>query len=169
MIINKGGLLIFIIILIALSSCIKNSEIKEATFVNFGENGLQPNEQFTFYPFEKIKHPNSKDDYSISISIRYLDICELKYLPLKIEYASLENDSIIEKKIIIPLFDNNGIYKGKGNLGLYESETDILSSQPFENGFFVSITSPEVKTQGILSLGVISKRILSHETNSRSF
>ncbi|MCH5235709.1 MAG: hypothetical protein J1E16_10480 [Muribaculaceae bacterium] len=133
---------------------------KEGNYILFGDKGMAPHREYTFYPFESIDKNLSKDLFSISISLRYTDSCKFKFLPLKVEYASLVNDSIIEKNIKIPLFDDNGRYKGKGNLGIYESEISLINNQPFEEGFFISLSTFETKTEGIISLGVITMKNL---------
>lgn len=158
--INKWVVLFFIFGLTVLTSCIKNKDYKEGSYFVFDEKGMFPYREYTFYPFEKFEGSSPKNVFSIFISLRYTDSCNLKFLPLKIEYASLVKDSIIEKNINIPLYDDNGLFKGKGNLGIYESEISLIKKQHFEEGFFISISTPETNTEGIISLGIINKKEL---------
>ena len=121
---------------------------------------MTTHEEYTFYPFDEIDSKYSKGLFDLYVSLRYTEACKLNYLPLKIEFASLEKDSIKEKSLNIPLFDDRGNYKGRGNLGIYESEVILENKQPFEEGFFISISTTETDTEGIISLGIISKKVL---------
>lgn len=157
--INTSYLLFFIISNVIFSSCI-DINIRESTYVDFNGKGMTTHEEYTFYPFDDIDSKYSKGLFDLYVSLRYTEACKLNYLPLKIEFASLEKDSIKEKSLNIPLFDDRGNYKGRGNLGIYESEVILENKQPFEEGFFISISTSETDTEGIISLGIISKKVL---------
>lgn len=115
---------------------------------------MKPGLEYMFYPFEELK--DSVAVINIDLSLRYSDLCELKSLPLLVEYASLENDSIRQMTIQLPLFNDEGELDGKGNFGVYEKKLSLFKNLKREEGFFISVSTPEIKTNGILSLGIVS-------------
>lgn len=146
---------VFIYSLIFLcSGCKDASEIKESVFYNFDDQGMKNNFEFIFQPFETIPSGSRNQIYDISIELRYSNKCILKSLPLNVEFASLESDTIFKQRIIIPLFDDEDNFQGKGNFGVFEANHILMKNQPFEDGFYINITTPEADTHGILALGV---------------
>ena len=115
------------------------------------------NVEYIFNPFNDSIVLKDDKDYKVALIIRYSDECKVKSLPLNIEYASLVNDSIKEKKIVLPLFDEQKYNNGKSNFGVYESEYLLFECQAPEDGFFISIVSPTSDIEGLLSLGIILK------------
>lgn len=136
-------------------SCKGSVNHKDSFFYDFDQEGMKPDLEYIFYPFERIENISSDSIFSLTLSIRYSNILHLQRLPLNIEFASFENDSIRNIKINVPLFDDKDSYKGKGNFGLYESDYTFLHNQKFEDGFFVSVSTSEKETHGILSLGIV--------------
>ena len=163
--INFSFLLVFFSLFIFLS-CEKNSQFQEASFFDFGEKGMVPNFQYVFYPFKALSDSSGNDCFSITLAVRYTSEYKYKNLPLKVEYLSSEPDTIIERILSVPLFDDKDGFTGKGNLGIYEAKVPLIEITGFGEDFFISIETPENNTNGILSLGVICKNYIN-ETYSR--
>lgn len=135
-----------------------SDKLQKNFFYDLGEEGMIPDKQYLFSPFDSLFF--DKDSfYKIDLSIRYSDNCHIKKLPLEIEYSSLNKDSIYKKKFMVALFDDEDHFKGKGNFGVYEDIIPLLENQPAEEGFFISVSTPDKKTAGLISLGIICKKI----------
>lgn len=143
--------------LLFLFSCREKIGIQNIEFYDFGKKGMLKNVEYIFNPFNDSIVLKDDKDYKVALIIRYSDECQVKSLPLNIEYASLVNDSIKEKKIVLPLFDEQKYNNGKSNFGVYESEYLLFERQAPEDGFFISIVSPTSDIEGLLSLGIILK------------
>ena len=137
-----------------LISCVDPHK-RESFFYDLGEEGLIKDHQYVFYPLSEFSDSLQNSFFKIDVSVRYKSSCRLKELPLKIEYSSLEADSVYDTKIQIPLFGDDDSLKGKGNYGLYDETVTLFKSHPFEEGFFISISSTEEDTHGIISLGIV--------------
>lgn len=147
--------ILFLSVLIFIS-CVKKSEFIDSSYYDFGEKGMIPDREYIFYPFEKTKEVIDKE-LTFYITVRFSDRCGLKSIPLSVEYGSLDDDQINNSEFTIPLFDDYGNSKGKGNWGIYEVELPFLKDKKYEEGFFISLSTQEKDTHGILSLGIISK------------
>lgn len=112
---------------------------------------MTPKAEYIFHPMDDVKNDSLLNIY---IAVRYSDLSTLKYLPLDMEFASLDNDSIKNLKIKVPMFDDKNSNEGKGSFGIYETRCLSLQTKK-EEGFYISLSTPETDTRGILSLGVI--------------
>ena len=147
-----------IIILIFLNSCI-NKDLKSfSSYEDFNGQGMVPYREYMFFPFKEMEKYKDTENFSISIEVRYSDKCNIRYLPLKVEYSSLERDTIDTSLINIPLFDANGQNTGKGNYGIFDYRVNVLPHQKPEEGFFMALSTEERNTNGILALGVICQQ-----------
>lgn len=140
--------------LIALGGC-QNNKTHWSEFYNFGSNGMGKETEYVYYPFGDSITLKDNNIYSIDIVARYSQECQLTNLPLKIEYASLINDSIKQSQLLLPLFDKENKIVGRGNFNVYESSVNFLKNLNSEDGFFMSISTIEESTKGILSLGIV--------------
>lgn len=143
-------------ILLSFLSCHHNPEAINVSFHNFGPNGMMPDEEYIFSPFENLDYDSliiSK--YDISLIIRYSDKCRIKQLPLKIESSSFNFDTIYNSEISAILFDDKNKNSGKGGLGSYETIIPFRDNESFDKGLSLAISTPEKNAQGIIALGVI--------------
>lgn len=140
------------------SSCVKVSEFDESIFFDMENHHMGKDVEYIFKPFEKLSEEKCKGKFFlVELAVRYSDICDLQSLPLDIEYASLAHDSIKNLRILMPLFNEADEMQGKGNFGVFQSGQILLKKQPYEEGFFISVSSPVEDTQGIVSLGITLK------------
>lgn len=162
---------ILLIPLLIHTSCKKSEDLEESCFYDFDREGMKPDLQYIFNPFKDFQDSlkiNEKEIYSIDLIIRYSELCELRKIPLDVEYASLDNDSLKTKRIEISLYDESDYIEGKGNYGIYDVTVPFLKHQVVEKGFYISISTPEKSTHGILSLGIICKNIKSSSDETDS-
>ena len=141
--------------LILLTACNKENVNQKAFFYDIDVNGLGKDVQYEFHPFENSDSSAINEMYAIYLALRFSDNCVIKKLPINMEYFSLEHDSIKKSNFIIPLFDENDAYNGRGNFGIYEIEIPLFSRQQFEDSLSLYLSTPEENTKGILSLGII--------------
>lgn len=115
---------------------------------------------YEFMPFDSLLYKDSllKFDYNLFLIVRYTEKCRLKNLPLNIEYASLNRDSVISLNINIPLYNSNGRPVGYGNYGLYETSYALLEKINPEEGFYIAVKTHEENTPGINSLGIVCRK-----------
>ena len=64
-------------------------------------------------------------------------------------------DTIKNYEIKLNLFDDSGLTEGKGSYGIYESKYEMMSLDHIYKDFFLSVSTIEEKTQGLISLGVV--------------
>lgn len=125
-----------------------------SVFIDFGEEGLIPEKNYLFDNLDSLANVSKLKNGVLEICVRYTDRCKIKNLPLNVEYSSLSSDSIYSKSIEINLFDNEDNVKGKGNFGIYETVFPVISDINFKDALYISISTTENLTSGILSLGV---------------
>ena len=142
---------IFIFIFLA---CKRNERFLEAEFYDLGKEGLLPGLDYIFYPFKDSLKFSDDKLYSIDIAVRYTDAYKLKSLPLWVEYASLNSDTVNKTFIELPLFEEHE-NKELSHYGIYETDYVLLPEQSADEGFFISISSEQPSTSGIISLGII--------------
>lgn len=159
--IKKGKIpFLLISLFLIMIACRKSNGFKEAIFYDFNETGMIPRKEYVYYPFENIKNDSlSSEKYDLTLVVRYSEFSVLKYLPLTIEYSSLNRDSIIETKLKIPLYLDDNNLVGHGGLGIFQTEMKILNNLKYENEFFISVSTLEEDSHGILSLGVVLQPI----------
>lgn len=151
-IISIGGMML-LSALVFLSCGSKNSE-----FYDYGSEGLQPEVEYIFYPFDSLhSHKADLSSKELLLLIRYSELCDLKELPLSVEWSSLEQDSVRECKIKVPLFNQENTYIGKGNFGIFETTYPLMVIDKPQEGLYISLSTQEKETKGILSLGVTCK------------
>lgn len=121
---------------------------------------MKPDTEYIFYPFENMTANDSISNYEIILSLRITDQCLIKNFPLNIEFASLQNDSIQNKKLNFSLFNEENQKIGKGNFGIYQYKKTLIDKIKPEEGFFITLSTPEQNTQGIISLGIECQTVL---------
>ncbi|MCH5227408.1 MAG: hypothetical protein J1F16_06305 [Muribaculaceae bacterium] len=145
---------------IAFSSCsLKEESIVSSDFVEFGHDGIVPDKEYVFYPFESVSDTVSSHTFAVSLIVRYTDLCKIKSLPLNIEKGSIWSDSISNFQVELPLFQLNDNSNGKGNFGLYQTLFPLFPSIQNEEGSFISISSSSKDTKGIISMGIITEAL----------
>lgn len=142
-------------LLILLYSC-GDTKIKGIQYQNFGTEGIVPEQDYVFYPFQNIDKPETNKPYEISLVIRISDLCRIKELPLNIETGSPLLDSIYSFNLKVNLYNDSDLMKGKGNMGISEISVPLFSEINFDSDRFISLSTPEKETKGIISLGIIS-------------
>lgn len=147
--------LIFLLGIINIS-CKENMNIKSTEFYDFTQEGMVPKLEYIFYPFKECEDSASVD-YDLYLLLRYSDNCNLKELPLNIEYSSLSEDSVKNMHLKLDLFDRDDKKNGKGNFGIFETECLLLKNQKYQEGFFISVSTEELRTRGVLSMGVLTE------------
>ena len=135
-------------------ACREASSVQDSQYYDFDSRGMIPNMEYIFYPFKDSLLTKSQQKFDIVVSLRYTDNCPLRDLPIDIEKASLDNDSIISQHCLIPLFDMEGKISGKGNYGIYEAKKVLFRDAIYEEGYYISISTPQQDTSGLLSIGV---------------
>lgn len=137
--------------------CRFNDKVVTSRYIDFGKEGMPTSIDCVFDNlFDSIIIDENKR-YDIFISIRYSEMCQLQTIPLEIEYGSINSDTIQSKKILINLFDGNDKTIGKGNMGLFETSTELLSDIYLNEGFFVSIKTEQTSAYGITGAGITIK------------
>lgn len=145
--------------MISVFSCSEIGEYSESTFIDFGEKGMIPKYEYLFYPFEKISEENKNsisksEEFKMFLEVRYSDQCIISQLPLNMEYSSVNQDSIFNKKLNIGLFDveDNGL--GKGNFSIRTTKIPLFDSLKIDKDLFVAFSTDATQTEGILSIGI---------------
>ena len=148
--------LLFLVCIGSFTNCKDRSDILYSEFIQFGNTGMIP---FQDYVFEtNLDSLYQKVSSDASVMLRYSDLCDLKTLSLKIESSALNSDSIFQKDISIPLFDETGFNKKRDGYGLYEIEIPILNDIDKSEGSFISLLTPDYNTKGIIAIGLIIKK-----------
>lgn len=153
------NLIIFFPFCIFLFSCSTQPEQSRSSFIDFDDSGMLANKEYLFQPFDSISPSIANNLYDLYLELRYSNVCRIKQLPIDIEIGSVWDDSIINKKINLKLFDKDDNFQGKGNFGVYEISANIIDSIKIKDGFFISVSTPESNTKGIISLGTLIKKI----------
>ena len=137
-------------------SCISSDKCEESEFVSFASEGMVSDKEYVFDDFSELYQLSGP--FEISITLRFSEACALKYLPLQIELQA-NMDSISSYQLNIDFFDNIGHSLGKGNYGIYELVTPLTKISDIDECFFVSLKTYESNTKGIISAGVIVKKV----------
>ena len=158
---GKGALLCFLFVVFILSAagCSRDFSKENASFVNFGGEGLEPGREIVFYPFRNTRLDSIDTRYDVDLVVRYVDKCSLKSLPINVETSSCNADSISNRHFTIDLFDDSGNYSGKGNFGFYEKVVPLLEAKSYDEGMLIAVSTTEENTRGIVSLGVVCNQI----------
>lgn len=151
--------ILFSFAVIAVTGCNKmHNPSKNFTlcdFIEFDGNGMTPDVEYMLNPFDSISKEFIDKDFSLSLDIRYNEGCEIRTLPLIIQYPDLLQDTIVKKEISMPLFNKEDRAMGIGNYGIYESNLLLIDNIKSSDTFFISISTREPHTSGIISIGVI--------------
>lgn len=124
-------------------------------FINFGNSGMVAFQEYVFRPYDRFNTDTVAEFVkSISIIVRYSENCNIKSLPLKIEALYKADEPIITDTIKVDLFDNSGHKKGKGNFGIFQTRYLLKQNQPIDPLSFISISTSESATPGVIALGV---------------
>lgn len=149
-----SGWLSVALIFLSNVACTRSTMNFYSFFYDFGSEGMVPDLEYTFHPFEDKEDDNKGNMYSYTLVVRFNDSCKITDLPLEIEKGSLESDSIQTFDILVPLFDPSGRVSGKGNYSIYETMVPLKKDSPYEEGLFFSVSTKETETKGLLSLGI---------------
>ncbi|MCH5231429.1 MAG: hypothetical protein J1F43_06500 [Muribaculaceae bacterium] len=129
---------------------------------------MTPDKEYLFTPFDGISFDSiQKPDYSVELIVRYSDRCAIKELPLKFETISIFNDSIIERELKVKLFNDDDEISGSGNYGIYQTQIPLFPKVLADENFFITFSTPERITSGLLSLGVKLDKLGKNETYSK--
>lgn len=154
--ISKSFLLL---LFVACFSCSDNKIPYNSEFYDFGHKGMEARKEYLFYPFKDQEDSTSKKSYNINLILRYSDKCEIKCLPLDVEAGSLWRDSLLHARIPVRLFDDEDNVAGKGNYGVFETEVPVLHTDSIMDGMYISISTLEKHTDGIVSLGIVTQSL----------
>ena len=150
--------LILNLIVASLVACTSEKDNGVSEFYDLGEEGMIPQKEYVFNPLDSIFGLQAGDLSDIELAVRFSDQFSLQSLPLTIEFGDLKNESIFRKEIDLLLYGNDDRHLGKGTLGIYESEFP-LGSFHLEEGFFISVSTPELSTRGIHAIGLLYKPV----------
>ena len=134
--------------------CKKDVSPTKSDFYDFNEGGMTPDMEYVFVPSEELTKESIDHNYCVNLIVRYLDSCSISALPLNIESNFNDTDSICIVNMEIPLFSENGVPIGKGNFGLFDISIPLFNDVKVSDISFISISTPEKHTQGIISIGV---------------
>lgn len=138
-----------------ISGCKKTLIEDYSVFYDLGEEGMKPKMEYLFYPFKNIINDSIPKNLKVYLVTRYHENTPINYLPLELEYYDSNLDTIKNYEIKLNLFDDSGLTEGKGSYGIYESKYELMSLDHLYKDFFLSISTIEEKTQGLISLGVV--------------
>ncbi|MCH5229825.1 MAG: hypothetical protein J1F12_07540 [Muribaculaceae bacterium] len=142
-------------------------ELEEAEYINFDAEGLKSSIEYTLAPVKTFNLKDSANYCSLYIMVRYTDSCLIRQLPLSVEYSLANSNAVSTDKINIPLFDQEGVSYGHGNLTLYETSYLLKENAQIDNCFYLSFETPEKNTEGIISVGIKAiKKFKPYETHS---
>lgn len=144
----------FINLLLLFTACHHNNANKDFIFISLGEEGMIPDKQYVFQPFDSLKNLDKNEIYDINLVIRFSESCHINQLHLGYEYSSPECDSIFNDKVTVPLFNDKDGFIGKGNFTIYQTQIPLLRKIPFQEGFFIAFQSLTKNTKGILDIGI---------------
>lgn len=158
---NKNPLFIFFIsVFVCLVSCREDKDKMGSSFIDLGIDGMTQDYQYIFQPLESLYFDSiSTSRFNVELILRYTDKCRFKELPLVTESFLKLNDTIDTREMSIPLFNQEGKVKGKGNYGIYQEEVPFLQDQELDENFFISLSTTEPDTEGIVALGVKWERV----------
>lgn len=143
-------------------ACSDKSNIILSEFIDFGSNGIIAEKIYFFEPFKNHTFADSCFQGDLSLIIRYSDKCDIKTLPLYVEYMLSEQDTIDNKNLEIQLFDEGGESKGTCTFSINEIETPLFQNAKIDDYFFVSIKTKIENAPGILAAGIIVKPSKNH-------
>lgn len=130
-----------------------------SNFIEFGNQGMMRNTQYDFFPFDSIDVDTINKLFDFNLEVRFNERCRIQSLPLLLEYRIKANEDIMEKNISLILFTPSGKPVGSGSYGLYEVSVPLLDSIAYSDAFFISVSTPENNTDGIISLGVTAQQL----------
>lgn len=139
----------------------------EETFINLEHHNMVPDYVYEFHPFEYIPDDSLENKrFDIGIIVRYSDKCEIKELPLRVEYMLNLQDSLVAVDKTTILFDDSDEKLGKGNYGIFETDFELVKDVVLDNNFMIYVSTPQQGATGIISLGVRHKQDTTDETDS---
>lgn len=140
-----------------MQACNLNNRDSTSIFYEFDNEGPGKNTEYLFNPFDSVSTYRAKENFDIILEVRYNGLCKIKTLPIAMEAAGFENDSVIAHELQIPLFDTEDIALGKGKMGVYEIYYPLFDNLRPSETFFISLSTPLEDTQGIISWGIIAR------------
>lgn len=156
MLLKKPVLSSLFLCFIFLLGCASTANQNNALFYDVGEDGLIPDYSYEFSNLDSLLDESSKDSkYNLFLELRFSDRCKIQTLPLKIEFFSLQSDTIFNFDTDINLFSDNDKFTGKGNFGIYENKIPVWTCKKIPEGLTFSVSTPEKNTDGIISIGII--------------
>lgn len=158
----KNSRLLLCILLLGLMACSYLPEKKNAfaAFIDLGHEGMVENVEYLLRPpfaneADSLKFSEfAGKPCAVSLVVRYSNQCPMKSLPLSVEALYNIDDSVINQKFKIDLFDRNGAPVSPGNYGVYQARLPLTENQILDYNFYVSVSTPQQNASGILALGV---------------
>ena len=145
---------ICILLVLMMGSCSSKSGEEWSEFIDFGSDGMIPHREYLLYPFQNHLEDSIQKEATIYIGIRYTDNCKVKNLPLNVEYSSLLADTIRERQIDIPLFENQGGENANSHLGIYEKYVLLRPNLLIDSSQYFLLSTDTQDTKGIISIGI---------------
>ena len=146
--------------LFVFGGCSNKFNKEEAVFVDFGSNGMTPGYSYLLQPENLADSASSKHaTFNLSVLVRYTENCNLKELPLTLEFLPNIHDSIDNREIAVPLFDNTDNRFGSGNFTLYETEFPLAENISIDDSTYLTASTTEKDTQGIKAIGLIIRSL----------
>lgn len=146
----------WILCLLILSACGKDTPVVYSEFVTIGEKGIPLDWEYTFSPVPYDSAELATGRFDVIVLVRYSNRCVSKNVILDAESLSLEHTQPDSLRLNIPLFDPNGNPLGTGNLGVYEIADTIATGMRIPEGYVISLSSPvsSEETKGVLDIGI---------------
>ena len=158
-----NGIIRILLLIIGLSlfvtSCTDSTNQNFISYINYGKEGMIPCQEYIFDKFDSTFIKENDSSLSVFLTIRYNDETNIQNLPLKIEWPD-DSDSIHDKEFIIPLFNKDDVLEGKGNYGIFENNYFLFNVIKPDDTFFISVSTTEKNTSGILALGILLEKDL---------
>ncbi|MBD5358284.1 MAG: gliding motility lipoprotein GldH [Bacteroides sp.] len=140
-------------------------------FADVSEEGIDPNMGYTFNPVPFDSTDMISGRFDVIILVRYANTCASKSVIFDVESISLAQDQPDSVRVEIPLFDNDGIPYGKGNLGVFETSMLLATDMIVPEGYEISLATPlqTGETKGIIDIGIKLVRSGKKEFDLPSF
>lgn len=137
-------------------ACGKLTPVVYSEFINVHEKGLAQNWVYTFnpVPFDSTEIANGKFD--VILLVRYANSCGAKSVIFDVESFSIAQTQPDSTRVEIPLFYNDGVPYGKGNLGVFETTYTLATDMKLPESYEISLVTPlsPQETKGIIDIGI---------------
>lgn len=149
--------LLFLAFALSLAACGRNHQRHNVSYVNVGDDGLIPDMEYVFNPFDSLNSIDKTRAFDIFLLLRYSEICKIQSLPVEIETGSLASDNFKSENFNVDLFGKKQQDEAKGSFGIYELSYPLFRNLKPDEGFFLSVKTPEKNTSGIYAIGILCK------------